>query len=294
MCRKVLTLIIVLAVVGIASAHPAFTGAIDNYWSNAGNWDSGHVPLTTERATTPYAPGVQCTITGGDWESHGLYTEGGAWESDPAKIGQFKMTGGTLTSSWNLNWGGIGPTEVIIEGGTISSPAECSVGYLSTGKLYMSGGLLNPVLFHMATAWTASDHADSYVRMTGGTIDTSYVHITERGGTTNKGRLDLLGGEIKTSNLTDGLPNGALYVAGNGILNIAGGTVTMLGDHQTAVADMITAGNIIAFNGEGTVNVQYIPPYEEDPALTILTGVPEPATIALLGLGGLALLRKRR
>jgi len=91
----------------------------------------------------------------------------------------------------------------------------------------------------------------------------------------------------------------ALYVwGGTPILYAAGfSTVTLYGYGFQLGAGLSLDGNRILGTGllsgewwNGTpcsVNI-----YENDPTATIL--IPEPATITLLGLGGLAMLRRRR
>ena len=65
------------------------------------------------------------------------------------------------------------------------------------------------------------------------------------------------------------------------------GDHTVIGDDQVQI--LVDAGVLVAFGGSGTVQWSYDFMGDE----TIITGIPEPATIALLGLGGLVLLRKR-
>jgi hypothetical protein len=55
------------------------------------------------------------------------------------------------------------------------------------------------------------------------------------------------------------------------------------------ISNMASYGNVTAYDGIGT----FVYSYDSGSNLTTITAIPEPATIALLGLGGL-LFRKRR
>jgi len=83
--------------------------------------------------------------------------------------------------------------------------------------------------------------------------------------------------------------NGKLYIENTGIIWIYGNVTT-------AVAADVLAGKIAPLGGIGGLEYAYDAAHAigNTTGATYILGTPEPATVALLGLGSLMLLRKRR
>ena len=66
--------------------------------------------------------------------------------------------------------------------------------------------------------------------------------------------------------------------------------MVLAGDEEADIDAYIAAGLITGYDGAGTVEVSY----DAGCDLTTVTAIPEPATMVLLGLGGLLSLRRRQ
>jgi hypothetical protein len=85
---------------------------------------------------------------------------------------------------------------------------------------------------------------------------------------------------------------GWLFMRGDGAsVDITDGVIEITADETSDIADMIAAGKITAFGGSGTVNYDY---GVTKPGVTTVAAIPEPATLALFGLSGLAVMFARR
>ena len=119
--------------------------------------------------------------------------------------------------------------------------------------------------------------------MTGGSISIPDANSIEIGLLESTGWIDLLGGTITAGELLIGTtPN-------NG-MNIAGGTLVLNGDQTATLVGYADAGLLTAFGGASGAVLQY----DLSAGKTTVTAIPEPATIALLGLGALVVSRRRR
>jgi hypothetical protein len=105
--------------------------------------------------------------------------------------------------------------------------------------------------------------------------------VTPSGGT---GFVNVLnGGVLNLSNIAP-----VTSIQPGSLLDISGtGKVTLPGDFVAVMEAYRDAGRITGYGGAGTVVVELVG------RQTITTAIPEPVSISLLGLGALALLRKR-
>lgn len=104
------------------------------------------------------------------------------------------------------------------------------------------------------------------------------------------GHLNIYGGAVTiltsllTGTPTAGAWNSPLSTDATRLVDVSGGQLILPGDATTQVNDMITRGILQGYGVVGAVALDKI----SDPGYTIVTGVvPEPASVALLGLGGL-------
>jgi hypothetical protein len=195
------------------------------------------------------------------------------------KVGKFYIAG--EKSGSEVGWG-----EVNLSGGTINVDGKGTDsrvrigGKGGTGTLNQSGGTL-----YSADDIIVADGSGStgVLSMTGGYMRADGDFKVGSGDATASATVDLLGGIISAKNLS--------FDKDCGSMNIQYGTMVLDGDEVAEVQDLIDGGYIIAYNGAGTVLVNYWSAQD----LTVVNAIiPEPATIALLGFGGLALLRRRK
>jgi hypothetical protein len=224
------------------------------------------------------------------------WTDTGNWTAYPTSgddvvIGKDSLTGPIIQDGMNAygNWVHLtdttpGGAVLTMTGGALNVADHFLIGENwgagQKGTLDISNGVVNTVLL-MVGGGTDGSNGDGTVDISGGVINIGWM-LAIAGGYNGTN-----GGGSGTINLTGGVINatggGGLVMSSNGSLNIAGGSLVLLGN----IGNMAGYGNVTAYNGTGT----FVYNYNSASNLTTITAVPEPATLALLGLGGL-LLRK--
>jgi hypothetical protein len=306
---KMKKLVVLLLVLGMASG--AFSAVVQNLvkttaqraaivppdpqnWFYAANWN-GAVGVP-QNDTATQNNGV--TLYGSAATS---YDEHSAVDSiiiavGDAVSGQLRVGSSTTTAV------GV-PAALTIDSGTLTIGSTFSAGYNSgfmsvgsdsaavgstgrNGLFYMNGGAVTALSGQGAiTIGNGNNNAlaNCYGKMymTGGTIDSFIFRIGRYVGVT--GEVYLSGGTITTDAFSMGTGTALLDITGSGKLVITG-------DKRTVVEGYIDNGWIYS-NGVEWTDYAWVSYNAGTDKTTI---IPEPATLCLLGIGALSLIRRKR
>jgi len=282
MCKKMCLLASIVLFLGLSgnvrAADAIWTGAgVGNDWSTGANWDTGSPPLITERAvlgmaneTVEVTTAVACDrISGPGHQAPGT-----------------------------------GPMDINVQsGGSVTFTDLWAIGYLSTGVVNIAGTVnSNGIRCELGGSYNTSDGT---VNMTGGTWNIKSLQIPRISKQTElmhgKGHLQLDSGTVNVL-AADGLrirglapatyenPATPGYSWGEGTMDITGGVMYIAGDAAARMKQYTADGWLTGYGTPGNVYVDYL---EGEDRTIVRTPIPEPATIALLGLGGLMLQRRR-
>lgn len=284
MHKKLIYLVCFVLVLGLVSSASAgllteWTGAAaDRDWMNAGNWTNG-VPGTGIGIDNTKINGVDYPVPG-------------------PIIGPGQNASTADFDTWGPEWG----TGLEIQGGSYSGPAF--VGIVSVGDdvnpAYInlgagdSGGSMDIINFLIGDSWWW--HGGPYVtynQWSGTCIVRDYIWLG--------GKMNLYGGYTKATNgfamASAGQPNTmttlTIYGGSGGKMSLPEAWGDPLVPAVEIVNGWITDGYLVAAGpgpGPWHINIDTL----EEPGRVVLTSVPEPSTVVLLCLGGLALIRRKR
>lgn len=266
-CLLIFILAMFVATTNLNAAH-VWTGLGDGTsWDDGNNWDqltvpphnSGDVTLSDQTngslITIDSDVAADCTFGHPD----GFGTIFGP------EFGMDLDIYGSLTYQWSMATFQNNPADRTIvnafDGSSINTPGQRSED-IAIGNVW----------------W---DPTGPYVTMNMYGDSACYVNYLWFGGHLNMygGTMDVLNG-LAMAGATDP----------NMLMDIYEGTLILPVDYTDIVNDLISRDVLKAYGGAGTIVIDTL----VNPGRTTVTAIPEPATIALMFIGGMAFIRKKR
>ena len=274
---------------------------------------TAHVTTTADGFDTAAGSGTITTLnmTGG--------TYSGGWSLSLGRqaggTGILNMTSGSFQTAQEVVVGWAGEGTVTMDGGTIQTggPIMVARDAGSKGTIHMNAGL-------WTGPWEIQVNNDGTLNMAGGTIDAQHGMWSGKGAS-GSGLINMTGGSIDCEwvmapqhsqagtgliNLHGGVITGTHLEFGNdadssGAMDITEGVLIISANETATVESLATDGYLTGHDGinrgwyhTGSYGLlRWDWDNVNSGKMTVWT-IPEPTTIALLGLGGLVLLRKKR
>ncbi len=264
MSKKLLSLVLVLAFSSLAAAVQWDGGAGTSNWEDALNWTSDRLPAETDTNCQIYlSTGATSTIY--------ISTAVQGSRKPQMKFGTTNLiinSGGSMSASGSFEQTqGTASTVTVLAGGLLDVAKKVTI---TTGT------------YKIGTSGTSVDTLNVYgtVKVKNqGTMTTTNSDIMVGGAVGGTATANIYaGGLLDVDAYSIGVSNDKIKIWNGGVMKIKG-------DVRTQVAADKAASKIIRGDG-GYVSHYYTAGY------TYV--VPEPATVALLGLGSLMLMRRKR